>query len=156
MIVVSCSFSKSLLFEDHSRVFNVSTVFEKWILKVLAISSLSTSKTYFLITSLGPFGNLDIEILASASASTFKYKRCLLHNINHVLSLSIYFIISNSITCNVSINVSWKYLITKTQYFIIIFSFPKFLDPVRNIVPKVLLTYSLTFIYQVTAIHWVK
>ena len=38
-----------------------------------------------------PFGNPSIGISASASASAFKYKLCLLHNINHVLSLCIYF-----------------------------------------------------------------
>ena len=54
------------------------------------------------------------------------------------------------------INVSWQYLITKIQYLIIIFSFPKFLDPLSNIVPKVLLTYALTFIFQATAIYWAK
>ena len=43
-----------------------------------------------------PFGNLGISILAStselasASTSASKYKHCLLRNINHVLSLSIY------------------------------------------------------------------
>lgn len=46
------------------------------------------------------------------------------------------------------INVSQQYIITKTQY-LVLFSFSKFLDPVSNIVPKELLTYSLTFIYKV-------
>ena len=61
--------------------------------------------------------------------------------------------ITNSKTCDVFSNVPWHYLITKTQYLITIFSFPDILDPVNNAVPKKLVTYALTFICQVTAIH---
>ena len=50
IIAVSWSFSKSVLFEGHSKVFNVSTVSAKCLLKVLAISSFFTSKVSFLIT----------------------------------------------------------------------------------------------------------
>ena len=45
-----------------------------------------------------PFGNLGISILTSTSkltsalTSAFKYKHCLLRNINHVLNLYIYFL----------------------------------------------------------------
>lgn len=46
MIAVSWTFSKSLLFEGHSKVFNISTVSAKYSLKVLAISSLFTNKVF--------------------------------------------------------------------------------------------------------------
>ena len=56
-----------------------------------------------------PFGNLGVSILAStpelasASTSAFKYNHCLLRNINHVLSLSIYFLspIEQLVMCSV-------------------------------------------------------
>ena len=48
---VSWSLYKSALFEVHSKVLNVFTFSGKCLLKVLAISSLFTSKVYFSITS---------------------------------------------------------------------------------------------------------
>ena len=100
-----------------------------------------------MLLRLWPFRNLCIGILALALAcslaSTFKYKHCLLNNINQVLCLSKSFLS----TCNVFSNVSWQYLITKIQYLISIFSSPNILDPVNNIAPKVLLTWALTVVY---------
>ena len=52
IITVSWSFNKSVLFDGYSKVFDVSTVSAKCVLKILAISSLFTSKVCFLITSL--------------------------------------------------------------------------------------------------------
>ena len=49
MLAISCLFSKSLLFEGHSKVFNVTTVSAKSFLMVLAVPSLFTSKVSFLI-----------------------------------------------------------------------------------------------------------
>ena len=52
IIAAACwSFNKSVLFEGHSKIFDVSTISVKCLLKVLAISSLFTSKVFFLITS---------------------------------------------------------------------------------------------------------
>ena len=101
-----------------------------------------------MLLRLWPFGNLGIGIsalvsaLAGSSSATFKYKNCLLNNINQVLCSSKYFLS----TCNVFSNVSWQYLITKIQYLISIFLFPNILDPVNNIAPKVLLTSAFTFV----------
>ena len=47
MILVSVSSVKSLIFEGHSKVFNLSTVSAKCLLNVLAISSLFTEKVSF-------------------------------------------------------------------------------------------------------------
>ena len=51
MIAISCSFSKFSLFEGHLKVFNMSTVSAKSLLKVLAISLLFTSKVSLFVTS---------------------------------------------------------------------------------------------------------
>ena len=51
IIAVSWSFNKSVFFGGYSKMFNISTVFAKSLLKVLAISSFFTSKISFLITS---------------------------------------------------------------------------------------------------------
>ena len=47
MILVSASSVKCSLFDGHSKVFNFSSLFEKCLLNVLAISSLFTNKVSF-------------------------------------------------------------------------------------------------------------